>query len=445
MVFSRFIWSILAFVAAIVGTSILLGIYLQRPDFPVTRSLLIMALVLETTIMIWYLTRIRRDLLKLINALSNDDPTMQFSRVRNDPYFSEIHKGFNELIRDFRLVRLDKEAEQRFFEATVNHVKFGLVAYDQDGNVEMVNDSFLDLFKLNRIENIDALKAKSADLPSMLEKLNLLSESLQKIKIDGHPYHLIFLTSRFRIKGKDITLVSVRDISREIDQNELEAWQKLMRILRHEILNSLSPIKLLATNLSEMTITNLSEEEVDDMKTGLETIHRRATGLSNFLDAYSNLYRVPELELETIRAKELLQRISTLHKDHFEKEKIDCRVALSDESICIKMDERMIEQVLINLVKNAMEALHTSTDPVLTLSARENGNETILAVTDNGPGIPEDQLEHIFIPFYSTKEAGSGVGLSFSQHIMRMHKGRIHVRSRQDEGTEIQLVFSAIR
>lgn len=442
MVFSRFIWSILSFVAAIVGTSILLGIYLQRPEFPVTRSLLILALVLETGVMIWYLTRIRRDLLKLINALSNDDPTMQFSRVRNDPYFSEIHKGFNELIRDFRLVRLDKEAEQRFFEATVNHVKFGLLAYDPNGKVEMVNDSFLELFKLNKIENIKTLGIKSADLPAMLKGMNQQSESLQKIKLDGHPYHLIFLTSKFIIKEKEITLVSVRDISREIDQNELEAWQKLMRILRHEILNSLSPIKLLATNLSEMPITNLSKEEVADMKTGLETIHRRATGLSNFLDAYSNLYRVPELELEIIPAKELLRRISTLHKDHFERENIDCRLSVPNESISIKMDERMIEQVLINLVKNAMEALKGSSDPILTLSVEENGNESILAVTDNGTGIPEDQLDHIFIPFYSTKDAGSGVGLSFSQHIMRMHKGRIHVRSLQDEGTEIQLVFT---
>lgn len=443
MVFSRFIWSILSFVAAIVGTSILLGIYLQKPEFPVTRSLLILALVLETTVMIWYLTRIRRDLLKLINALSNDDPTMQFSRVRNDPYFSEIHRGFNELIKDFRLVRLDKEAEQRFFEATVNHVKFGLVAYDQNGNVEMVNDSFLNLFKLNKIENIETLGLKSADLPVLLEGMNQQSESLQKIKIEGHPYHLIFLTSKFKIKGKEITLVSVRDISREIDQNELEAWQKLMRILRHEILNSLSPIKLLATNLSEMPITNLSKEEVLDMKTGLETIHRRATGLSNFLDAYSNLYRVPELEQEILPAKELLQRISTLHKDHFEREGVDCRVSVPDESIHIKMDERMIEQVLINLVKNALEALKGLSNPRLTLSAKGNKNETILAVTDNGTGIPADQLDHIFIPFYSTRETGSGVGLSFSQHIMRMHKGRIHVQSREGEGTEIQLIFSA--
>jgi len=181
---------------------------------------------------------------------------------------------------------------------------------------------------------------------------------------------------------------------------------------------------------------------VVDMKTVLETIHRRATGLSNFLDAYSNLYRVPELELEILPAKELLQRISTLHKDHFIRESIDCRVSVPDEAISIKMDERMIEQVLINLVKNALEALKGSSNPVLTLSVEENGNETILAVADNGPGIPEDQLDHIFIPFYSTRETGSGVGLSFSQHIMRMHQGRIHVRSRQDEGTEIQLIFS---
>ncbi len=443
MVFSRFIWSILAFVAAIVGTSILLGIYLQKPDFPVTRSLLIVALVLETTVMIWYLTRIRRDLLKLINALSNDDPTMQFSRVRNDPYFSDIHKGFNELIRDFRLVRLDKEAEQRFFEATVNHVKFGLVAYDQNGKVEMVNDSFLDLFKLKEIDNISALEMKARNLRSVLEGLSMQGESLQKIRIDGLQYHLIFLASKFKLKGKEITLVSVRDISREIDQNELEAWQKLMRILRHEILNSLSPIKLLAANLSGMPVTGLSELEVSDMKTGLDTIHRRATGLSNFLDAYSNLYRVPELEIVETPASGLLHRIVTLHKDQLERESIDCRVAVSDESMTIKMDERMVEQVLINLVKNAMEALKDSSNPTLTLSARKIKNGVILAVTDNGVGIPDDQLDHIFIPFYSTRESGSGVGLSFSQHIMRMHQGRIHVRSRQGEGCEIQLVFSS--
>ena len=157
MVFSRFIWSILAFVAAIVLTSIGLGIYLQKPDFPVTNSLFVLALILETAALLWYLTRIRRDLLKLINALVNEDPSMQFSRVRRDPYFNAIHAGFNALISDFRLVRLDREAEQRFFEETVNHVQFGLVAFNEIGEVKMVNQAFLELFGLSEIKHLDAL------------------------------------------------------------------------------------------------------------------------------------------------------------------------------------------------------------------------------------------------------------------------------------------------
>lgn len=442
MVFSRFIWSILAFVAAIVATSILLGIYMQKPGFPVTNSLLILALISETMLMIWYLTRIRRDLLKLINALSNDDPTLQFSRVRNDPYFSAIHKGFNELIKNFRLVRLDKEAEQRFFEATVNHVKFGLLAFDQEGHVEMVNDSFLELFNLENMDQLSLLGQKSDQMPGLLENLNTQKESLHRVLIDGKQYHLIFLSSKFALKERKITLISVRDISREIDQNELEAWQKLMRILRHEILNSLSPIKLLAANLSGMPVQSLSAEELSDMKTGLDTIHRRAAGLSNFLDAYSNLYRIPELEMSDVRAFDLLGRINTLHRDQFERQGIACRVECEDSSLHLRMDERMIEQVLINLVKNALEALADSTSPLLILSAHRSGTEAILSVRDNGSGIPDDQLDHIFIPFYSTREKGSGVGLSFSQHIMRMHQGRIHVRSKPGEGTEIQLVFA---
>jgi nitrogen fixation/metabolism regulation signal transduction histidine kinase len=441
MVFSRFIWSLLAFVTAIVGSAVLLGIYLQKPEFPVTRSLLIVSLILETILLIWYLTRIRRDLLKLIHALSNDDPTMQFSRVKNDPYFSAIHKGFNELIKNFRLVRLDKEVEQRFFEATVNHVSFGLMAYDREGKVEMVNASFLELFKLANFTHLRELEEKTKQLPRLLEELNAQKESLHKLLIDGQQHHLIFLASEFRLKEKEITLISVRDISREIDQNELEAWQKLMRILRHEILNSLSPIKLLAHNLSKMPVSELNEDEVRNMKTGLDTINRRATGLADFLDSYSNLYRVPELAFKPTPVAKLFERICTLHKDPFESLNIQATIVCEDASLEISMDDRMIEQVLINLVKNSLEALQGSSEAMLTFSAHSSGNEAVLAVRDNGQGIPDDQLDHIFIPFYSTREEGSGVGLSFSQHIMRMHRGRIHVQSKAGEGTEIQLVF----
>jgi two-component system nitrogen regulation sensor histidine kinase NtrY len=443
MVFSRFIWTVVAIVGVIVSTAVVLGLCLEKSGFPITRSVLVVLLVLETVFLIYYLIRIRRDLLRLIQALRHEDPTLQFSRDGKDPYFSAIHRGFNEIIRNFRLVRLDREAEHRFFEATVNHIQFGIIAFDRDGNVEMANDSFLDLFQMKKLVRVSDLEAVSPGLPGWLMQLSREEESLKKVSLDGKPYQLIFLASRFRIRDREVTLVSVRDISREIDRNELEAWQKLMRVLRHEILNSITPIRLLSSNLSQKKVP-LSDHDFREMKTGLDTIHRRAGGLSNFLDAYSNLYRVPELQLRKVNAPELLNRICLIYRDQFEAEKIDCRIECEDQGLSIEMDERLIEQVLINLVKNAVEALHGSPGPFLTLSAKISGKEGILAVRDNGPGIAEDQLDHIFIPFYSTREKGSGVGLSFAQHIMRLHQGRIHVSSPPGKGSEFQLVFGTV-
>ncbi len=449
MVFSRFIWTILILVSTIVGTSVLLGIYLQKPDYPVTISVLIVVLILETGLLIYYLIKIRNDLVKLILALRHEDPTLQFSRDGIDPYFSAIHKGFNEIIRDFRLVRLDREVEHRFFEATVNHVQFGLIAFNQIFAVELVNRTFLELFRLKGIEQLDELGNVSKDLPETFRKLTHQKESLKRIQINGRQYHLILLASKFRLKGQEITLISVRDLSRELDRNELEAWQKLMRILRHEILNSITPIKLLSGKLSEIlqpedsliSLTRLTEEEVGEIKTGLDTIHRRSTGLSNFLDAYSNLYRVPELKFKMVKAADLLGRTGLLFRDQLEREGISYTLECPDEEIVIEMDERIIEQVLINLVKNSMEALQDCQNKSIILSCIMRNEERVIGVKDTGPGIPEEQLESIFIPFYSTRKEGSGIGLSFSQHVMRLHNGFIHVVSSVGQGSQFLLVF----
>jgi len=449
MVFSRFIWSLLAFVAAIVGTSIVLGIYMQKPEFPVTSSLLVVILVVETVSLVWYLSRIRRDLLKLISAMSNDDPTMQFSRVGRDPYFNAIHSGFNSLISDFRLVRLDREAEQRFFEETVNHVQFGLVAFNDKGEVRMINQAFLELFGLESMARLDELLAVSENLPEFFRSFAPGKETLKKMELKERAHHLIFLSSGFILKNEEITLVSVRDISREMDQNEMEAWQKLLRVLRHEILNSISPIKLIAGNLSErlqeegrlIDMDRLKEEEVEEILTGLDTIHRRASGLSVFLDAYTNLYRTPEFKMEQTGVHSLLERISGLFKEQAEEQDTRMEIHCPDPSMQFEMDARMIEQVLINLLKNAMEAVRDQKSRLIALSARADRNELTISVEDTGSGIPAEQMDSIFMPFFSTKETGTGIGLSFSQHIMSLHGGYIRVSSGQGKGSLFQLVF----
>jgi len=451
MVFSRFIWSILAFVAAIVGTSILLGVYLQRPEYPVTTSLLVVVLILETAALLWYLTRIRRDLLKLINALVNDDPTMQFARVRRDPYFNAIHAGFNALISDFRLVRLDREAEQRFFEETVNHVQFGLLAFNESGEVRMFNRAFLDLFGLDGIKNLNALENASKELPDFFRRFSPGKEKLKKISLADGQHHLIFMASGFVLKGEKISLISVRDISREMDRNELEAWQKLLRVMRHEILNSISPIQLIAGNLSKrlqpegelLPLEQLTAEEALDIKTGLDTIHRRASGLSVFLDAYANMYRTPEFKPEPTEIAPLLKRVALLFRQDAEEQETSISADFSSDDLVLNMDAKMIEQVLINLVKNAMQAVKDQKSRSIILSARKERDELIVSVKDTGSGISQDQMESIFVPFFSTRESGTGIGLSFSQHIMRMHSGQIRVSSIQEKGSEFQLVFSS--
>lgn len=449
MVFSRYIWSILALVASIAATSVILGIYLQKPGYPVTGSLLIALLVAETLSLILYLTRIRRDLLKLVNALRNEDPTIQFRKGKGDPYFSEIHRGFNEIIRNFRLIRLDKEAEHQFFRATVDHIPFGIIAFNQKDRVEMVNDAFLELFQVKGITQLESLSGVWPGLPGLMRSLSDRQELLKQVSISGSLHHLIFLASRFKLQQQEISLISVRDISREMDRNELEAWQKLLRVLRHEILNSITPIKLLANNLSVMlnpegeliAISSLSSDEILQMKTGLETIHRRATGLSNFLDAYSNLYRVPDLQLKQVHVTEMVERIMQLFKDQLQVRKISQEFTCPDPGLTILMDERMIEQVLINLVKNSLDALNESDKPSILVFSKIIDRKPVIGVKDNGQGIPSDQLESIFVPFYSTKEGGTGIGLSFSQHVMRLHQGQLKVSTTAGQGCEFQLVF----
>jgi signal transduction histidine kinase len=274
-------------------------------------------------------------------------------------------------------------------------------------------------------------------------------ESLKKLELPDGQHHLIFLASGFVLKGEKITLVSVRDLSREMDRNELDAWQKLLRVLRHEILNSISPIQLIAGNLSErlqpdgelLPLEQLQAEEVEEIRAGLDTIQRRASGLSVFLDAYSNLYRTPEFHPEPTEIGELLQRTADLFKEEAEKQGTQLTVHIYPESLVVSMDVRMIEQVLINLVKNAMEAVKGMESGTISLAAGRQAGEVILTVEDTGTGIPKDELESIFIPFFSTREAGTGIGLSFSQHVMRLHHGVIRVRSAPGKGSSFHLHF----
>jgi len=438
MVFSRFIWAILAFVVTISMTAVLLGLSLQQASFPIRSSLLILILIMETALLILYLTRIRRDLLRLVQALRNEDSMMQFRESRKDPYFSDIYQGFNSLIRDFRLVRSDRQAQQRFFEETVNHVPFGLLAFNSQGKVRMCNRAMLQLMERSEIRSLDDLGPRHHAMREILSHCKQGHEHLHHIALGQRRLHLIFLASEFILKGEAITLVSVRDISMEIDRNEQEAWHRIIRVLRHEILNSLSPIRLIAGSLGK----RLDEENrLPEFREGLETIERRASGLSRFLDAYAQLYKTPEFNPESCHIPQLLEHVVELFKDGAALQGLALHSTCSHEGLQFLLDEKLSEQVLINLVKNAMESLSGQEGGEVYLEAYLKNGHLCIAVRDNGPGVAEEDRENIFIPFFSTREEGTGIGLSFSRHVMNLHRGQILLVSGAERGCEFQLHF----
>jgi len=257
--------------------------------------------------------------------------------------------------------------------------------------------------------------------------------------------------STFTLEKDRYKIVSLHDIKTELEEQEVESWQKLVRVLTHEIMNSTIPI----TNMVGLArdflvddegipkvIPGLDKEEIDDLIESLSTAENRSKGLVKFVQTTKDLARIPEPTISEIQIDELFNRIKGFFKNDFKRQKIDCKVILCKSGLIINADLEMIEQVLINLVKNAIEAVRETPQPKIKITADQNDNlPVVISVCDNGSGILEENLENIFIPFFSTKKEGSGIGLSLSRQIMKLHRGRIDVETEPGAGTTFILEF----
>jgi signal transduction histidine kinase len=257
---------------------------------------------------------------------------------------------------------------------------------------------------------------------------------------------LIIYATEFKMRDKAIKLVSLQNIQTELEEKELEAWQKLIRVLTHEIMNSVTPISSLSSTVNDMLTTgnanDLDEEQVDDIKSAVTTIHRRSEGLINFVENYRSLTKIPKPNFEIFSVQHLFDRLKRLLSNDLEKYSIRLSLSVEPRSLEVTADPDMVEQILINLVINSTHALKDTENKSLSLTAGLNEKGRVfIKVTDNGPGIPQDIQEKIFIPFFSTKSSGSGIGLSLARQIMRSHRGNIRVSSKPNEETTFSLIF----
>lgn len=394
-----------------------------------------------------YVNITNRKLVRFLESVRYDDFSVRFAANQDDSTFRELSKQFNDVLDAFRQVRAEKEANSQYLQTIVQHVNTGLLAYDELGRIELINNAALRLLGLYRLKNLKDLQEDNPELQKLLHEMASGESMLFQAAADRQ---LSISGTSIRMRGKLIKLVAVQNIQSELESKELEAWQNLTRVLRHEIMNSVTPITSLVSTMRDIVQQEIespdhggSTETWEDLNEALEVVENRTTGLMNFVNAYRTFTSIPKPNLSPVLLLPLVQRITSLFAPTLREKRIRLTYDIQPEDLNLTLDQDQIEMVLINLIKNAVEILEGQSNARIEIkSALDiNTQRAVLEVSDNGPGIEPDKLEQIFIPFYTTKEDGTGVGLSLSRQILQLHGGTLSVESQLGAGAKFSLAF----
>jgi two-component system nitrogen regulation sensor histidine kinase NtrY len=405
----------------------------------------------EIYALIVYVDRTNRELARFFESIKYEDFSQSFSTAKKGGSFAPLLRALSEVTDAFRKTRAEKEEHYHYLQTVVQHVGVGLIVFQPDGDVELINNAAKKLLRVPYLKNIRSLESMNKKLVTTLLSLKPRDRALVKIEGEEEILQLMLYATEFRLGGRVFTLVSLQNIRSEIESTEIEAWQKLIRVLTHEIMNSITPISSLASTINglirEMGMSlsgadKADSEQIEDIIRALQTIQKRSDGLLHFVDAYRNLTLLPAPKFQIFALRELLARAAKIMEANIKNKNIRFELTIEPETLELIADPELIEQVLINLQLNALQAVEGQPEARIRLSARlDSRGRVLVQVSDNGPGIPEENLEKIFIPFFSTKEGGSGIGLSLSRQIMRLHNGTISVSSRPGEETVFTLRF----
>ena len=359
-----------------------------------------------------------------------------------------LRKGFNEINTTFKVISKEKETQYQYLQKILELVDTGILSYEEkNGEIVWMNESLKKMLQLPYLKTIHSLDRRDSDLYKSVLTLSPGENKIATIHLEKLSYKIILSATAFQTEGKIYKLIAFQNVNEALDETESKAWQKLLSVLTHEIMNSVAPISSLADTLKNrlqqsVQVLNNDSGSVDDLELGIETIKKRSEGLLKFAETYRNLNKITKLNLEKVYVRDLFENILQLMQPTLEQKDIEIETILKDTDLALDADVNLLEQVLINLVVNAIDAVKDQSEPKIVLSAYlANNRRTTIKVADNGPGMPEELIEKIFIPFFSTKKSGSGIGLSLCKQIMMLHKGNIQVQSAAGEGTAFLLQF----
>ena len=429
---SRFRLLTIAQVLLLIGSLALLTIALFESDAVAVPIVLAGLVVLQVLGLLRFVQAHVDALEEFFAAVNYEDFTRRFIEDEVD---AELKQAFNAVLGRFQDARADRDLKASYLDTVVRHVPVPFIAARADGTLSLVNNPARRLTGLPSLAKLSDLAAIDEKLPATLEAIDAGQRRMIQTALRGVPVELRVSVAEIRMAGEVERLYSIENLSGELTARESTAWRNLIRVLTHEIMNTLTPV----TSLAQTTAGMLDDPEAAaDIREAITTIGRRSEGLINFVSRYRELLKVPEPVPESIAAESLLRSTTTLLKADLDG--IEIGIDVSPPSLEIHADRQLVEQVLINLVLNAAEAIGGAAGGRIDLEAGFDLGRAVIVVRDNGPGIPEDDLEQVFIPFFTTKGDGSGIGLSLCRQIMTAHGGDIAIDT-GPTGTTVRLVF----
>lgn len=414
---------------------------------PIVCGMLAVVFLVE---LVRYVESVNREFAEFLSYVAHDDFGASPALARKGRVFRELESAYRLLADKYRSLNLQRAANHQYLEALVEHVSIALICLDGNGAVTLMNGEAKALFKTPHLASLKSFSRIDPQLPAAIEELTDGGRALISVQNADETLQLALFATEFELLGQRYKLISFQNIRDELEQREIEYSQKLIKVLTHEIMNSVTPIisltklirdRLVDEKTGELTM-NLASDEQHDLARGLASIHSRGSGLLQFVQAYSVLTNLPRPSVTEVDVATLLDRVHALMAPALETEGASLQVQVVGANLTVRADPQQIEQVLINLLRNAAEALAgRDGGHVLMRGARDDHGKVLIQVIDNGPGIDAAHLDNIFLPFFTTKRSGSGVGLSVSRQIMALNKGMLTAKTVVGTGSEFTLRF----
>ncbi len=407
-------------------------------------------LVAQTAYLIRYVNHTNRKIAYFFDAIKNEDFTLRFPEKLSLKSLEELNHSLNMLNGMIQDIHLKKQTQEQYYQEILKQADIGILTFNEKGHIIFSNPTVERLLNYRPLNHIKQLAQVDENLYALFEGLKPFDRKLFQLTNEREKRQLAFKSTSITLDKQNLLLVVVQDIHKELDEKETDSWVRLIRVLTHEIMNTIAPItsisesllKFFKTGKEGSSMEEFPKEHIKSTTKGLEVIQEQGNDLISFVQSYRTLLNVPEPDREIISASKLLGKVNVLMGQYDLNNQVKIHLLTEPNDLELFVDEKQISQVLVNLAKNALQSLENRENAVIKITAGiTKEHKKYIEVWDNGPGIPADLIEEIFVPFFTTKNSGTGIGLSLSKQILRLHGGALKVHSVPNEATSFVLIF----